>query len=152
MIRPKWERALPLSRTGEADTLVVNLDRLTREPRDLEDAIELVEHYRALVLDISGALDLSTDHGIFLAQMMVAHANLSSRDTSRRIRRAKRADAEAGQPHPGFRAFGYVAGGVTVVGGRGGADQGCVRAAARRGLGVLDRGGLEQPRPAYGPG
>jgi len=93
VIRPQWEQALRMIRAGEADALlVVDLDRLTRDPRDLEDAVELVEHYRALVVDVSGALDLSTDHGIFLARMMVAHANLSSRDTSRRIRRAKRAE------------------------------------------------------------
>ncbi len=116
VIRPKWEEALRMVRDGRADTLlVVDLDRLTRDPRDLEDAIELVEHYRALVLDVSGALDLSTDHGIFIARLMVAHANLSSRDTSRRIRRAKQADAEAGRPHTGFRAFGYATDGVTVL-------------------------------------
>jgi site-specific DNA recombinase len=103
-------------RDGRADTLlVVDLDRLARDPRDLEDAIELVEHYRAVVADVSGALDLSTDHGVFLARLMVAHANLSSRDTSRRIRRARLADAEAGRPHRGFRAFGYAADGVSVV-------------------------------------
>ena len=50
-----WEQALRLIRSGQADTLlVVDLDRLTREPRDLEDAIELVEHYQALVVDVSG--------------------------------------------------------------------------------------------------
>jgi site-specific DNA recombinase len=59
--------------------LVVDLDRMTRDPRDLEDAIELVEYHQALVVDLSGALDLPTDHGIFLARIMVAHANLSSR-------------------------------------------------------------------------
>jgi site-specific DNA recombinase len=47
--------------------------------------------------------------------MMVAHANLSSRDASRRIRRAKRADAEAGKPHRGVRAFGYAPDGVSIV-------------------------------------
>ena len=100
VIRPKWEQALAMIRSGEADCLlVVDLDRLTRDPRDLEDAIELVEHYRAAVLDVTGALDLTTDHGIFLARMIVAHANLSSRDTSRRIRRAKHADAQAGKPN-----------------------------------------------------
>src|SRR6266511_4162905 len=101
-------------RDGAADTLlVVDLDRLTRDPRDLEDAIELVEHFGAVGVDVSGALDLSTDHGILLARMMVAHANLSSRDTSRRIRRAIAEYAGAVRPHLGSRAFGSAVDGVT---------------------------------------
>jgi site-specific DNA recombinase len=67
VIRPKWEKALGMIRGGQADCLlVVDLDRLTRDPRDLEDAIELVEHFGALVADVTGALDLTTDHGVFL--------------------------------------------------------------------------------------
>jgi DNA invertase Pin-like site-specific DNA recombinase len=116
VIRPDWEKSLAAVRAGEADTLlVVHLDRLTRDPRDLEDAIELVEHYGATVLDLSGSLDLSTDHGIFLARMMVAHANLSSRDTSRRKKRYHRAYALEGRPHWGPRPYGWQPGGVVLV-------------------------------------
>jgi site-specific DNA recombinase len=116
VVRPRWEEALRMIREGEADTLlVVNQDRMVREPRDLEDAIELVEDFGALVLDVGGDLDLTTDQGVFIARMMVAHANLSSRDTSRRLKRRYRADAEAGKPHPTGRPFGYARGGMEVV-------------------------------------
>ncbi|HEY3477999.1 MAG TPA: recombinase family protein, partial [Streptomyces sp.] len=54
--------------------------------------------------------------GIFVARLLVAQANMSSRDTSRRVRRRRQADAEAGKPHRGGnRAFGYARDGVTIV-------------------------------------
>jgi len=115
VIRPEWERVLRMIRDGAADTLlVVDLDRMVRDPRDLEDAVELVEHFGAAVLDLSGALDLSSDHGIMHARQMVAHANQSSRDTSRRVRTQKLADAQAGKANIGTRAFGYKKGGKKV--------------------------------------
>ena len=115
VVRDEWERALRMVREGVADTLlVVDLDRMVRDPRDLEDAVELVEHFGAMVLDLSGALDLSTDHGVMIARQMTAHANQSSRDTSRRIKAQKLADAQAGKANMGTRAFGYKPGGLKV--------------------------------------
>lgn len=115
VVRPLWEHGLKMVRDGQADCLlVVYMDRMVREPRDLEDAIELVEHYGALVLDLSGALDLRTDHGVMMARLMTAHANQSSRDTSRRLTAAKAADAQKGLPNRGARAFGYKGDGLRV--------------------------------------
>jgi site-specific DNA recombinase len=116
VMRPKWQRALRMIRDGQADTLlVVDLDRLARDPRDLEDAIELVEHYGAMVLDLRGSLDLTTDAGILMARFLVSHANTSSRDTSRRVADMQRADAMAGKPHHGGRPYGWAKDGVTLV-------------------------------------
>src|SRR4051794_10608359 len=50
VIRPVWHAALQRLREGKADGLVVyDLDRLARDPRDLEDAIEVVEHYGKVI-------------------------------------------------------------------------------------------------------
>ena len=35
--------------------IVYDIDRLTRDPRHLEDAIETVEHYHRPIIDITGA-------------------------------------------------------------------------------------------------
>jgi site-specific DNA recombinase len=50
-----------------------------------------------------------------MARVMVAMANKSSRDTARRVSRARLRQAEAGRPrHGGLRPFGYEDGGLVV--------------------------------------
>ena len=94
--------------SGEADGLLVyDLDRLARDPRDLEDLIDIVEAKRVPVADVSGGLDLSTDAGITQARVLLAFANKSSRDTSRRVTRKHMELAEQGKPGGGgIRPYG----------------------------------------------
>ncbi|MFD8559115.1 recombinase family protein [Streptosporangium canum] len=108
-VRPGFRRALDMLASGEADGLLVyDLDRLARDPRDLEDLIDVVEAKRVPVTDISGGLDLSTDAGITQARVLVAFANKSSRDTARRVTRKHEELAEQGKPGGGgIRPFGY---------------------------------------------
>ena len=109
VIRPVWHRALQRLRTGEADALMVyDLDRLARDPRDLEDAIEVVEHYgKSIVSATASEIDLTTESGRMAARLMVVMANKSSADTSRRVKRAALANAMSGKP-VGRRAFGWT--------------------------------------------
>jgi site-specific DNA recombinase len=58
---------------------------------------------------VTGSLDLSNDAGITMARVMVAVANKSSRDQSRRIQRKYVQLAESGQPgNGGHRPFGFT--------------------------------------------
>lgn len=109
VVRPEFRTALGDLYDGNLiDALMVyDLDRFVRDPRDLEDAIDVAEEAGRPIASVTGSLDLSTDHGIMLARMMVAHANQSSRDTSRRVKRMHIGLAEEGKPSGGRRAYGY---------------------------------------------
>lgn len=117
VIRPAFRQLLDDLAAGEVTALVgYDLDRVARDPRDLEDLIDVVEAHHVPTLSVTGSLDLSNDAGITMARVMVAVANKSSRDQSRRIRRKYVELAEAGQVgNGGHRPFGYAADRRTVV-------------------------------------
>ncbi|MFF4865122.1 recombinase family protein [Streptomyces sp. NPDC001231] len=98
VIRPAFEGALEDLKRGTTpdgqrlDGLIVyDIDRLTRDNRHLEDAIEVVENFRRPIIDITGTLDLLTDNGRTVARLLVTVANKSSADTARRVRREHQA-------------------------------------------------------------
>jgi site-specific DNA recombinase len=64
----------------------LDLDRAMRDPRDLEDLIDLIEQSspRIPVESVSGSLRLANDADVTVAQVMCAVANKASRDTARR--------------------------------------------------------------------
>jgi DNA invertase Pin-like site-specific DNA recombinase len=116
--RPGFRQALDLLQSGRADGLLaLDLDRIARDPRDLEDLIDVVESRTPLipVESVTGSLRLANDADISMARVMVAMANKSSRDTARRVSRARLRQAEAGQPsRGGNRRFGYESDGLAV--------------------------------------
>jgi site-specific DNA recombinase len=116
VIRPVFADALNDLRKGVSpdgdrlDGLIVyDVDRLTRDNRDLEDAIEIVQHFGRPILDYTGTLDLLTDNGRTVARILVATANKQSADTARRVARKHRALEQAGIPTGGSRPFGWNA-------------------------------------------
>ncbi|WP_164545065.1 recombinase family protein [Antribacter gilvus] len=115
VIRPVWHQALHDLRTRKITTLVVwDLDRLARDPRDLEDAIEAVERYGARIVSATAsAVDLATEGGQMQARMMIIMANKSSADTARRVKRWHAGVAKTGAPVGGRRPFGFEADRVT---------------------------------------
>ncbi|MFJ2830724.1 recombinase family protein [Streptomyces sp. NPDC087263] len=95
VIRPVFEGALEDLKRGAApngehlDGLIVyDIDRLTRDNRHLEDAIEVVENFRRPIIDITGTLDLLTDNGRTVARSP-PHTR-SRRSPHRRYRRGCR--------------------------------------------------------------
>lgn len=117
-VRPGFRRGLDMLADGTADGLLAyDLDRVARDPRDLEDLIDVVEskHHRIPVESVSGSLRLANDADVTMARVMVAVANKSSRDTSRRVARKHEEMAVNGVPSGGgIRAFGYERDGVTI--------------------------------------
>jgi len=109
VVRPDWEAILTALRRGECNALaVVDLDRATRDPRILEDLIDVVELYGAYVVSMTGNIDLSSDSGIDSARHTVNQRNAESRNTSRRVVDAKRRAAYAGKNNGGrMRPFGW---------------------------------------------
>lgn len=115
VVRPVWQQMLNDLRTGTIGAACVyDLDRLARDPRDLEDAIEVVEHHRRPMVGVTGGFDLMTDNGKFAARILVAQANKSSADTARRVARKHLELQQNGSPTGGTRPFGWEADKKTI--------------------------------------
>lgn len=116
VVRPGFRRVLDMLASGEVNGFIAyDLDRAVRDPRDLEDLIDVVEERRLHVSSVTGSLRLANDADITMARVMVAVANKSSRDTARRVARNHEALAEAGKVGGGGRRpYGYESDGMTV--------------------------------------
>ncbi|MGH3382347.1 MAG: recombinase family protein [Actinoallomurus sp.] len=116
VVRPGFRRALEMLMTGVADGfLAYDLDRVARDPRDLEDLIDCVVARSIPTQSVTGSLDLSTDSGILAARINVAVAHKSSQDTSRRVSRKHEELARTGRyGGGGLRPFGYEHDGTTI--------------------------------------
>lgn len=116
--RPGYTRLIELIAAGAVQRAVVyDLDRLLRQPRELEDLIDVVEQVANgfELVSLNGDLNLTSSDGRFIARMLIGKAAKESDDASRRIRRANDAKALDGRPHGSSRAFGYASDGVTII-------------------------------------
>jgi DNA invertase Pin-like site-specific DNA recombinase len=114
-VRPKLRHALDLLATGQKDGfLVLDLDRAFRDPRDLEDLIDVVEEHGIPVESVTGSLKLDNDGNITMARVLTAMTNKASRDTARRVSMARERQAKAGEFGGGRRPYGFDDDGITV--------------------------------------
>jgi DNA invertase Pin-like site-specific DNA recombinase len=118
-VRPGFRLALDLLAAGTHDgMLAIDLDRACRDPRDLEDLIDVIETSRPRIPvdSVTGSLRLNNDADVTMARVMVAIANKASRDTRRRISDHQQELALQGKfSGGGRRPYGYAADRVTVV-------------------------------------
>jgi site-specific DNA recombinase len=115
--RPQYARSLEDLEAGSIDGLLVyDLDRLHRQPSELEAFIELCSRLRLTnVASVSGDIDLTTPDGQFQARILGAVAKKESDDKSRRIRRKHEEIAASGKVSGGgSRPYGYDDDKVTV--------------------------------------
>lgn len=117
VIRPAFRQMLDDLEAGHIDGIVFyDMDRLARQPRDLEDLIDWVEYKKVPVKPVTGDIDLMTSGGRMLARMLVSVALKSSEDTSRRQARAAVQHAQQGKVvRGGPRRFGWESDGQTLV-------------------------------------
>lgn len=116
--RPAYRRLLRAIADGEVDAVVVwNLDRLHRQPKELEEFFEVAAAAGVRDLaSVSGDVDLATHDGQFLARILGAVAKKESDDKSRRIARKALELAQAGKiGGGGTRPYGYRDDRRTVV-------------------------------------
>lgn len=115
VIRPRFEQMLEDLASGAIRGIVVyNLDRLARQPKDLERIIDLYDDNPTLVFaTLEGDINLSTSDGRTMARVMVAFANKASADTGRRVKRKQLELALDGKFHGGRMPYGWQADGVT---------------------------------------
>jgi DNA invertase Pin-like site-specific DNA recombinase len=114
--RPEFELMLSDLADGLIDGVVAyDLDRLARQPRDLERLIDLYDGRKRLVFaTVTNDVNLGTADGRTMARVMVAFANRSSHDASRRIQRKHLELARQGKPNGGPAPYGWLKGGRKV--------------------------------------
>jgi len=110
--RPEYRRMCDDIKEGIRDGVITyHLDRLHRNPSELEQFIALIESSKADIRTVSGGdYDLSTSDGRAMARVVGAFASKGSEDMSRRIKSEQRQRAHAGKRSwGGTRAYGYSA-------------------------------------------
>ncbi|TXN31947.1 recombinase family protein [Lacisediminihabitans profunda] len=116
--RPEYRRMLEDISAGQRDAVIVyKLDRLTRQPRELEEFADVMA--QAKVKDfgvVSGEVRLASSEGIAMARLLGTFAALESDIKSDRLKRKAQEIAEAGRPNGGnLRPFGYEKNQLTMV-------------------------------------
>ena len=115
--RPQYQRMLSDLAEGYRDAVIVyNMDRLTRQPMELEQFTRLCEQAGVTqVKSVTADIDLGNDDGLFMARILAAIASKESGRKSQRLQRKARQLAEQGLPNGGHhRPFGYEQDRMTV--------------------------------------
>jgi site-specific DNA recombinase len=117
--RPRWDAMLDAVNRGEIDAIVVyHGDRLVRQPRDLEDLIDLADRKGIRLASPTGDRDLDDGDDRFVLRILAAQACKESDNTSRRLKRQYDLLAEQGLCRlggRGGRAFGFAPDGRTII-------------------------------------
>ncbi|UGT71856.1 recombinase family protein [Nocardia gipuzkoensis] len=113
--RPSWDQMLADIDAGIIQAVVCwDLDRLYREPIDLEYLIPLADRMGIALATVTGDVDLSTDNGRMIARIKGAVARAEIDRRSARQKRKMRQLAEAGETWTSRRPFGYNLDDTTV--------------------------------------
>jgi site-specific DNA recombinase len=112
VVRPGFREVLDDITTGRVNAMLAeDLDRVVRDPRDLEDLLDACQMTGASARSLSGSLTLTnggTEAERSMARVMVAMANKQSADTARRV--AEGRERNWGESYQGGRRpFGFVA-------------------------------------------
>jgi site-specific DNA recombinase len=117
--RPEFDAMREVISGGEVDLVLAwHPDRLTRQPRELEDLIDLLESTQTNVRTVqAGEYDLGTPSGRMTARVVGAVARAESEHKSARLRRKHLELAERGKlsGRGGARPYGYADDFVTVI-------------------------------------
>lgn len=106
--RPEYERLVADFQNGRYDALICwDLDRLTRQPRQLEDWIDAAEDRGLRIVTANGEADLGTDGGRMFARIKAAVAKGETERASARQKRNKQHRRENGLWHGGSVPYGY---------------------------------------------
>ncbi|OBA42039.1 recombinase family protein [Gordonia sp. 852002-51296_SCH5728562-b] len=113
--RPDYDRLVADFSAGRWDALVCwDLDRLTRQPRQLEDWIDLAEDRGLRIVTANGEADLGTDAGRLFARVKAAVARSEVERKSARQSAAQAQRAAQGRAPKGVRPLGYTVQGDVI--------------------------------------
>lgn len=116
--RPEYQRLLRDIAAGRRDGVMIwRLDRLHRQPRELEEFIVLCDKHSVALATVTGDVDLSNSQGRLLARAWGAFAAHESEIKGERLSRAAHDRACRGlMPSSGAtRPYGFVRGGAAIV-------------------------------------
>jgi site-specific DNA recombinase len=107
--RPQYERLMADARAGVIDAILVwKIDRLTRQPRQIEDLIELVNATGVRLVSMNDPVDTSSETGLLALRMFSAFAAAESGNISLRTRNKAKYRAMEGKPAGGgVRPYGH---------------------------------------------
>ena len=107
-VRPAYDRMVADFHAGRFAAIVCwDLDRLTRQPRQLEDWIDAAEERGLQLVTANGEADLGTDAGRMFARIKAAVSRQEMERKSARQIRAGQQRAERGAVPSGVRPWGY---------------------------------------------
>jgi site-specific DNA recombinase len=113
--RPGYNALVDAYKAGGFDALVCwDLDRLTRQPRQLEDWIDYATDRGLILVTANGEADLSTDGGRMFARIKASVARHEVERKAARQRRAALQRSEHGRPPTGTRLTGYTTSGKVI--------------------------------------
>src|SRR6266545_5593462 len=104
------EAMMAAVRAGGHDGVIVwDLDRLHRQPKELEEFIDLADRYHLELANVGGEVDLSTPQGRLTARIKGAVAKHEAEQMGRRVQRKQRELAQAGKNSGGGRRpYGFL--------------------------------------------
>jgi site-specific DNA recombinase len=106
--RPHYRQMLADIEAGAINAVVCyHLDRLHRQPRELEDFIDLADKRHVALATVTGDVDLGTDNGRLIARITGAVAKAEVERKGARQKAANKQRAESGRPWV-TRPFGYT--------------------------------------------
>lgn len=106
--RPKYEEMVAAAKSGQINGVIVwDLDRLTRQPRQLEDWCDMGEVRGFTLVTVDGSHDLSTENGRMFARIKASVARQESEHKAKRQKFSNNQRAKMGRPPHTGRAFGY---------------------------------------------
>lgn len=106
--RKEYERMLADVRAGRRDAVIAwDQDRLTRQPREVEDLIELADETKISIATVNGRSDLESDGGRLVVRMSGSLAKGEVEKKSKRHRAKHEELASKGFPNGGGRRFGF---------------------------------------------
>ncbi|MDD7929878.1 recombinase family protein [Microbacterium thalli] len=113
--REHYDRMVRDYEAGRFSIIVCyNLDRLTRQPSQLEEWIERSEKTGLRIVTLTGEADLGDDDGRLFARIKVSVAKAEVERMGARRKRANEQTVAAGRPAPGRRPYGWEKDGVTL--------------------------------------
>ena len=114
-VRPAYDRMVADYKAGAFDAIICyDLDRLTRQPRQLEDWIDASELRGLALVTANGDADLSTDGGRMYARIKAAVARAEMERKGARQSAAQLQRAKQGRAPKGMRPLGYAVNGDVI--------------------------------------
>lgn len=113
--RPDYDRMVADYEAGAFDAIVCwDLDRLTRQPRQMEDWVDAARFRGLLLKSVSGDVDLTNENGLLIAGIRIQVARAEVVRKGKRQSKAQQQRARMGRAPKGMRPLGYEINGDVI--------------------------------------